>query len=194
MAIVFIAAASFLVWDRLAPNPIGLAPPTPPALDQIPISTFPDAEIRKVRLSLQDADPDVRWAAIQLLFNIHDPQIAPTLERLIVEDSDPGVRMKIVALYKGHEELARLGPMIRGLNDPDKDVRLASLQALGDIGDPSITTWVTALLRDIEPEVRVAALHTLGRFQEKRAAEFKELAERLRKDYEEAVRRTARRR
>jgi len=72
--------------------------------------------------------------------------------------------------------------------------RIASLQALGDIGDPSVAVWVTALLRDTEPTVRIEALRTLGRFQDKRKAEFKILAEKLRADYEDAVRRAAARR
>ena len=42
---------------------------------------------------------------------------------------------------------------------------------------------------DMEPEVRVEALHTLGRFQERRKVEFQALADKLRLDYEAALRR-----
>ncbi len=191
MLFVFIAAVAFLLWDRMNPERGNLAPPPPPAILQPPAPVFSETEIKKVHASLQDADMTVRWAAIELLFNIRDPQIGQILERLLSEDPDPELRIKIVGLFKGHEELARLGALVRGLNDIDKSVRLASLQALGDIGDPSVATWVTSLLRDVEPEVRVEALRTLGRFQDKRKDDFKTLAEKLRKDYEEAVRRAA---
>lgn len=194
MLLVFIGAGTFLIWDRINPIRGDLAPPPPPAAAQLPVSVFSEGEIQKVRLSLQDADPGVRWAAIQLLFNIRDPQIGPVVERLLTEDPDAEVRLKIVALFRGQEGLARLGPLVRGLSDIDQTVRLASLQALGDIGDPSVSTWVTALLRDVEPDVRIEALRTLGRFQDKRKADFKALAEKLRKDYEEAVRLAAARR
>jgi HEAT repeat protein len=116
-----------------------------------------------MRASLQDADPEVRWAAVQLLFNIRDPQVGPLVERMLSEDPDPELRVKIISLYKGREETARLGPLVRGLQDVDMSVRLASLR-------------------------------TLGRFQDKRKEEFKALAEKLRTDYEEAVRRSAGRR
>ena len=196
MLLVFLAAGSFLVWDRMNPRHDDVAPPPPPAAApaQLPVSVFSAREIKKIRLSLQDADPGVRWAAIQLLFNIRDPEISPIIERMLTEDPDPEVRLKIVALFKNQEGLARLGPLVRGLSDIDKDVRLASLKALGEIGDPSVSTWITALLRDVEPDVRIEALRTLGLFQDKRKAEFKSLAEKLRKDYEEAVRRAASRR
>lgn len=194
MLFIFLAAGSFLVWDHLHPERPPVAPPPPPAIVQQPGPVFSEDEIKKVRVSLRDADPDVRWAAIQLLFNIRDPQLGPSLERMLAEDPDPEVRMKVVSLFKGREDLSRLGALVRGLGDVDPMVRTASLQALGDIGDPSVAVWVTALLKDVEPSVRIEALRTLGRFQDKRKAEFKALADKLRDDYEEAVRRAAARR
>ena len=194
MLFIFLGAATFLVWDYMHPEREVLAPPPPPAIMQQPGPVFTEDEIKKVRLSLQDTDPSVRWAAIQLLFNIRDPQLAPSLEKMLTTDPDPEVRIKVVSLFKGREDLSRLGALVRGLSDVDASVRMASLLALGDIGDPSVVLWVTALLRDVEPNVRIEALHTLGRFQDKRKAEFKALADKLRADYEEAVRRAAARR
>lgn len=194
MLFIFLGAASFLVWDHLHPEREAVAPPPPPAIVQQPGPVFSEDEIKKVRQSLQDADSSVRWAAIQLLFNIRDPQLGPSLEKMLAEDPDPEVRMKVVSLFKGREDISRLGALVRGLGDYDSNVRIASLQALGDIGDPSVAVWVTALLRDTEPTVRIEALRTLGRFQDKRKAEFKILAEKLRADYEDAVRRAAARR
>lgn len=191
MLFVFMGAAGFLYWDHRHPEAPPMAPPPPPAVMSQPGPVFSEDEIRKVRLSLQDADPAVRWAAIQLLFNIRDPQLGPNLERMLSEDPDPEVRMKVVGMFRGQENVSRLGALVRGLNDSDPQVRIASLQALGDIGDPSVAVWVTALLKDAEPSVRIEALHTLGRFQDKRKAEFKALADKLRADYEEAVRRAA---
>jgi len=162
-----------------------------PAKDAKPV--FSEREIMKVRMSLQDADPEVRWAAVQLLYNVRDPQLGALLERLIAEDPDANLRIKIVGLMKGQEDLVLLGGLVKGLRDIDKSVRIASLNALGDIGDPSVSTWVTALLKDPEAEVKIAALQTLGRFQEKRKADFKALAEKLRKDYEDAQERAAKR-
>lgn len=194
MLLVFLGAGAFLVWDHRRPERTPIAPPPPPAIIQEPGPVFSEDEIKKVRLSLQDADSSVRWAAMQLLFNIRDPQLGPLLEKMLGEDPDPEVRMKVVGLFKGREDLSRLGALVRGLNDTDPQVRMASLKALGDIGDPSVVVWVTALLKDAEPDVRIEALKTLGRFQDKRKAEFKTLAEKLRTDYEEAVRRSAARR
>lgn len=194
--IVFVAAAGYLAREYLKPAQPAPLPAEPPA-DAAPAnpgSVFSESEAAKVRLSLQDADPNVRWAAAQLLYNVRDPQLGPLLEKMIAEDPDADLRIKIVGMMKGREDLVRLGGLVKGLQDVDKNVRIASLNALGDIGDPSVITWVTALLKDPEPDVKIAALQTLSRFQDKRKEEFRKLAQKLKQDYEEALRRSAARR
>lgn len=192
--VVFLAAGGFLVYQYRKPPQAPLQAEPPMSVQpRDPGPVFAEAEVDKVRQSLQDGDPSVRWAAAQLLDSIHDPQLGGLLEKMIAEDPDPELRIKIVGLM-GREDLVRLGGLVKGLRDVDKSVRIASLSALGDIGDPSVVTWVTALLKDPEPEVRIAALQTLGRFQDKRRQEFEALAEKLKKDYEEALRHAASRR
>lgn len=196
MAVALLAVAAFLVLrDRVAPKQEAVAPPPPPALEiPAPRPVFSEAELNKVRASLRDTDPEVRWSAAQLLYEIRDPQAMALLDRMLHEDTDPQLRMKVLGLLKGREDAARLTTLVASLRDSEKSVRIAALDALGVIGDPSVTTWVTALLRDTEPEVRIAALRTLGKFQEKRKREFQALADKLRKDYEAAVRRAQLRR
>ena len=192
--LVLAASASFLARQYLRPSQPPPGPPAPPAETREPSSVFSETEIGRIRQSLIDPDSEVRWAAAQLLHNIRDPQLPLLLEKMMAEDPDPKLRARLTDLLKGREESARLGALVRGLQDFDKDVRIASLDALGEIGDPSVASWVTALLKDPETEVRVAALRTLGRFQDKRAAEFRALADKLKKDYDEALRRAAKRR
>jgi len=194
--LVFLAAGGFLAYQYRKPTLPPPLPAEPPMSVQPrdPGPVFSETEVAKVRASLQDGDPTVRWAAVQLLYNIHDPQLGPLLEKMIADDPDPDLRIKLVGLMKGREDLVRLGGLVKGLSDVDKNVRIASLQALGDIGDPSVVSWVTALLKDPEPDVKIAALQTLGRFQDKRRQEFQALAEKLKKDYEEALRHAASRR
>jgi HEAT repeat protein len=194
--VVFLAAGAFLAREYFRPKQAPPLPAEPPAaaVPHDPAPIFPEAEVEKVRQSLKDGDPTVRFAAVQLLYSIHDPQLGELLEKMIAEDPDAELRIKIVGLMKGNEDMMRLGGLIKGLRDVDMTVRIASLKALGDIGDPSVVTWVTALLRDPEPEVRIAALQTLGRFQEKRRKEFAALSEKLKRDYEEALRHAAARR
>jgi HEAT repeat protein len=189
--VVLVVSAAYLLYEYKKPQERPLPPP-PPVMDQPdPGPVFSDADVRRVRQSLKDGDPGVRWTAAQLLYNIRDPQLGPLLDKMIAEDPDPEVRIKVVGMMKGREDLVRLGGLVRALSDTDKGVRLQALDSLGAIGDPSVASWVTALLKDPEVEVRVAALQTLGKFQDKRKKEFHELADKLKKDYEDALRREA---
>jgi HEAT repeat protein len=194
--LVFLVAAAYLVHEHNRSSQEAQSPqtplPAPPPIDPAPV--FSSSEVSTIRQSLIDPDSAVRWAAVELLYNIHDPNLGKILDKMIAEDPDAELRIKIIGMMKGREGLVRLGGLVKGLGDTDQGVRIASLSALGEIGDPSVTTWVTALLRDPEPEVRVAALQTLGKFQEKRKAEFRALAEKLKKDYEGALRRAEARR
>ena len=189
--LVFLASAAFLAYEYVG-RPEHPLPPPPPVMNQAePGPVFQEADVKRIRLSLQDGDPGVRWSAAQLLYNIRDPQLGPLLDKMISEDPDPDVRIKIVGMMKGREDVMRLGGLVRALSDTDKGVRLQALSSLGDIGDPSVATWVTSLLKDPEVDVRVAALQTLEKFQDKRKKEFHVLAEKLKKDYEDALRREA---
>ncbi|MEK7858073.1 MAG: HEAT repeat domain-containing protein [Elusimicrobiota bacterium] len=188
MAALFAAGLAFLVGHPKHEAP---APPEPQPMLQnpTPLPVILPSELEKVRRSLSDADPAVRWAAIELLYTLKDPSVLEIIEKTVGEDSDGDIRLKGVQLLRSGGTSLTLPALLKGLRDVETPVRLASLQALGDLGDPAAIPAVTDLLKDTEPEVRVEALHTLGRFQERRKKEFQVLADRLRRDYEAAVRR-----
>lgn len=81
------------------------------------------------------------------------------------------------------------------LNDPSPEVRLAAAQLLDALRDArdAEPPALAVLLKDPEPEVRAGALRALGEEQERRREEFRALAERLKRQYEEAVKRSAER-
>lgn len=163
--------------------------PAPPILAQPPVITpiLAEHELERVRLSTVDADPGVRWAAIELLFTLKDPKAAAVIEKVITQDTDPEIKARTIRLVKDKGGDTRVGYLVKALKDSDKTVRIAALTALGDIGDPASAPWVTEALQDYEPEVKVQALRALGKFQEKHIAEFNALAEKLRRDYEAAL-------
>jgi HEAT repeat protein len=68
-------------------------------------------------------------------------------------------------------------------------VKIASLRALGESGDPAAAPYITGALKDFDSDVKMEALKALGGLEEKRKAEFAALAAKLRHDYEEAVKR-----
>jgi len=192
-ALVIIAASSIYLYFQYfaltAPPP---PPPSPPALVQKgePAPFLSASELKSVRLSTEDGDSGVRWSAIELLFTIKDPESLRILEKAVSEDPDPEVRMKAVHLLNMGGTSRQVPGLIKALNDLDKDVRIAALKALADIADPAAAPWVAALLKDPESEVKTEALHTLGKFQDKRQKDFELMTDQLRLQYEAAVKKS----
>lgn len=194
VAMVFLAVSSFYLYDRYARVS---APPDIPAPPQAlarenegPPPFLTVQEIKGIRKSLDEPDPGVRWAAMELLYTLRDPEAAALIEGAIEKDPDPGIRVKAVQLLQQKGGAGEVRALIKGLQDTEPEVRIASLRALGEVGDPAAAPWVADLaVNDYDPAVKREALTTLGRFQDKRRAEFAALAARLRREYEAALKR-----
>lgn len=189
VSLLLIGGSSFFLYTRFKaqgapalPAPISAAPA---AADSRPFLST--EELKSVLKSARDAQPGVRWSALELLFTLRHPSSVKLLERAITEDPDPELRMKAIKLMSSVPNPDRVPALVRGISDTDKDVRVASLKALGEMADASASPWIVGALRDPEPEVKQAALKALGLLHEKRKAQFKELSDRLRVQYETAV-------
>ena len=109
-------------------------------------------------------DGFVRSTAAKLLGDLGDPAAAEALLPLLLEDSDPVVRQRAaesLALVGGTTAIEGLA---RAVEDPMKEVRLASVRGLRRL-DPGYATPALArlVLDDTEWEVRVQAATALGR-------------------------------
>jgi HEAT repeat protein len=196
VAVAALASSSYYLYRQYLKT---IVPPPPPPLESVakpvkaPRPFLAAEQIIKIRASAQHFDPGVRWTALELLYRLGDPQAIHLLSKAVVSDPDNDVRLKAVRLLSGSLGAAPVHTLVRGLKDFDKDIRMASLEGLAVLGDPAAIPWIMETAqKDYEPEVRAAALRTIGRFQDKRQKEFEALALRLRQQYEAAVERSRR--
>ncbi len=189
-AIVILAATSVFLFDKFRAMNAPPPPPPPVMAHEVPQPLFSPVELKEIRRSTKDGDPNVRWAAMQLLFTIKDPESTDILKRAVTGDLDPEVRLNAVKLLGGSHDSKQLPGLIKGLTDTDQQVRLSALKAVGDIGDPAAAPYVAALLKDPDADIKTEALHTLGRLQDDRSSAFREMADQLRRQYETAVKKS----
>lgn len=62
--------------------------------------------------------------------------------------------------------------LIRALGDDRVEIRVRATRALSAIDDPEITNYLIQLLRDENPEIRLASVETLGVIGSGRTVEF----------------------
>lgn len=182
-------AGGLLLLYRIQKQPPAAPPPPPPPprITLPPAPVLSDAELAKIREATKDADPQVRWAAVELLYRVKDPLAGQVLRSLLATDTDFTVKTKAIEALTRSGNPGSIEDVMVALKDPAKEVRLAALLSLGEMGDARLAPVVVEMLRDYEPDVRMQALHTMGRFQEKRQAEYQALAERLRAEYERSL-------
>lgn len=191
--IAVLAGGIFYMYQQgtKPPPPPPEPPPRPPILDvQAPAPVITAEELEKVRMSTKDSDPQVRWAAIELLYKVRAPDAYDILENALSIDTELDVRRRALELIKVSDNPAKVKDLVLATKDSEKEIRLAALLALGEHGGPSVAPNVVALLNDVEPDVRLQAIHALGRIQEKRYQEFKAEQDLLREEYEKAVARS----
>lgn len=76
---------------------------------------------------------------------------------------------KALSEKAGPEDGAALPALIRALKDPNESVRLYSIKALGNIGDPAALPALVESARDPSSYVRYEAVGVLGLFSDPRA-------------------------
>jgi len=123
---------------------------------------------------LADPDPTVRWRAIRALAR-QQPQtdLLPQVLQLLT-DPDPTIRYEaVLALSSWGPEPADLQPVVDLLaSDPSSETTIAVLDLLGHLPIPAAHTLVQDRLTHDDPQVRAAAAHALGTYDQSEDVEL----------------------
>ncbi|MBO4369115.1 MAG: HEAT repeat domain-containing protein [Desulfovibrio sp.] len=117
----------------------------------------------RFRVMLREGDVVHRMMAVYALGRY---SVMENINELSVglEDEDPGVRrMSVEAFFNIGADAERFLPRILPcLADPDKDVRMAAVDLLGQIGTPQMMHHLMEALNDENDWVRIRAIEALG--------------------------------
>ncbi len=137
---------------------------SPKAVNRSPL---PQATSTIVALSeaLQDAEYEVRLAAVNSLGGLQDPAAIAALAKALKEDTDARVR-EAAAWALGEIDDNRAVPHLLDALKSERAsrVRVKIIEALHEIDDPSAIGGVSGALKDGSVEVRRAAVEALGEF------------------------------
>jgi len=144
-------------------------PPPPPEIEQAPPPVLSPSQLKRIRASTRDTNPDVRWEAAELLLKSRDPMADQILYQMLQQDGSPENKVKVIAILQERTgDRNVVAALSNALRDTESNVRLAALNALGQIGDPSAAPSIGSLLSDVDEGVRLQALRTLNELEAKR--------------------------
>ncbi|MFA6029275.1 MAG: HEAT repeat domain-containing protein [Elusimicrobiota bacterium] len=194
LAIVLVVVAvgwiGFAQFKQRVVNQEPPPPPPPPAIVMPPPQVLDEEQLERVKSATSDAEPRVRWEALQVLMSSQDPRAEGIMFQMLKRDGESDIRKNVVNVLAGRRGPQVTEHLIGALKDMDGDVRLAALEALGKSGDAAAAPAISDALRDGDERVRLTALRILNDFQRKRNEEIlekKRLQEEAQRKYEEAL-------
>ncbi|RYG65007.1 hypothetical protein EON77_19045, partial [bacterium] len=114
---------------------------------------------------LANHDADIRVQALLLLERFAQPRTVPAITKLL---ADPDFWVRIMACEAlGRLKDARVMPNLERVLS-DADAKWAAIDAMGAIGGDAAFTNLSGLLKDAQPEVRLAAVNAMARLKEPR--------------------------
>ncbi len=117
--------------------------------------------LKRLGVTLQDADWVIRWAAAEALAWIGDPAAVPLLVKAL-QDSSWMVRVAVVRALLEIRDPSSVQALTRMLADNKDAVREAAAEALGVLAHPAAVPHLETALSDPESFVRLAAAVALG--------------------------------
>lgn len=128
-----------------------------------------DAE--KFKSFLSHPDEKIRTAAIIACGRIGDCLAIDLLDLRLCKETkiNQAVILFMLGQFKNSKSIPYIMPFI---NNPDKGLRILSIEALGKIQDPELSPVLLEKLKDKDPKVRSATAIALGRMQNGYAVPF----------------------
>lgn len=133
------------------------------------LSELPRAPARRLLLrALDDTDPQVQSAALELLLRLETPNVT---ERVVpwLSGSDKRLRLSAALALAVAPSANAVSALGRALADSDAEVRAAAATALGASRNDGAVLPLLGHLDDSVPEVREAVAHALGAVGDARA-------------------------
>lgn len=91
-----------------------------------------------------------------------DPEEIAEARETLLNDEDPDERIGAILMLTGSEGPESMRLLMEAMDDPDAEVRLAVVEALGDRVEELTPGLLVKPLRDPDPEVRFEAVSVLG--------------------------------
>jgi HEAT repeat protein len=179
MLLIFIAGIYYLVnqrkQEKAKQETIQLAQKNElRALDepQLPMTTqkpylmkFSLQTIKTLRGLTQDSDEKVRFASVELLWELQDESAPAAIKYMFQNETEAPVKIELIDMLAKDKSKLSLALLSEALKDYDRDVRLHAVMAIGDFTSKESIQVLNITMQDYDEEVRLKSLEAVNRIR-----------------------------
>lgn len=134
-----------------------------------------------LRKLTNDVNPNVRFSAIELLWQLKDRDIVKIIKNSFETETETEVKLKILEMLSREKSRLSLRLIAYALKDYDKQVRLKTCEIMKDFIDKETIDLLTPALKDYDDDVRQKAMESIkdikSKIEQQREQKVKEILE-----------------
>lgn len=127
--------------------------------------TFSRETISTLKMLTNDTNENVRFSAIELLWQLKDKDISKIIKNSFETETEPSMKIKILNMLAKEKSKLSLHLIAYALKNYDKDTRLRACEILGDFIDKETIDVLTPSLKDYDEDVRLKALDSINKIK-----------------------------
>jgi HEAT repeat protein len=121
--------------------------------------------LKTLRGLTQDSNEKVRFAAVELLWQLQDESAPGVLKNMFENETEPFVKKNIIVMLAKDKTKLSLALLSEALKDYDKETRLAAVNAIGTFSNKEALPALARAMQDYDEEVRLKALEAANRIR-----------------------------
>jgi len=144
-----------------------------PSEPELPLKTektyvlrFSMQTLKTLRSLTSDPNDKVRFASVELLWQLQDEQAPALIKRLFQQETEPEVKRMLIEMLAKDKSRVSLALLAEALNDYDKDTRMRALDAIGTFSTKDAISVMTKAMKDYDEEVRLKAIQAINRVRQ----------------------------
>lgn len=175
MLLVFIGGVVYIVKDRKAEEQKkaemaqaakqaeeAQLPARPQKVYQI---SFSMQTLTTLRALTEDANEKVRYASVELLWQLQDEQVPTIIKRMLQEETEASVKEGLINMLGKDKSKLSLALLAVALDDYDKATRLKAVEAIGNFSNKEAIPVLSKSMSDYDDEVRLKAIEAVNRIR-----------------------------
>ncbi|MBU2530580.1 MAG: HEAT repeat domain-containing protein [Elusimicrobia bacterium] len=130
--------------------------------ERVYIMRFSRETLLIMRKLTQDSNPDIRFAATELLWQMQDEQSPAIIKNMFEMETDSEVKQNLIRMLAREKTRISLHILSEALNNYDKQTKLSAVRAIGTFANKEALPILNIALNDYDEEVKIEALKAIN--------------------------------